>query len=231
MRIETPKKGENKMEVKSAYDIQREQAEKTAEACIIKAREVLKLLGFEEIKDREASTWNCWIVGRNNKGEGIFLNASESNKWRFNISGFFPRDKKGEYITLYINREDPRREKFNCDDIGQWHEPRISLDSNKTAEKIAKDIQTRLYPEYFARLEEARQKIADNNEYTDTTEKALTELKGKALTDDEKNGKEFSLYDIGKHGIVHASRELIRIEVSDLTIEQAKEILKIIKGE
>ena len=216
------------------YEARRE-AEKAKEAEVkaklVKVAEILKQPVAKEDKD---NLYDCRV-------STPFFNLSFSagyGKQRVNVRGNYPRNADGSYVgdVWYTQEEREARKAKGIPEVnyGKVECPSITISAEKDAEQIAKDIQRRFLPDYLDYRKRLQERIDDTNDYQSVTKKSLESLKkGGKLTEYEIKEKKFDGY-VGKDSTgvryeVKASREEISVELSNLSVEQAKLVLAVIK--
>lgn len=179
----------------------------------LKARAVLKALGLKPGKDTDELSFQVRETGgAGNKSVNIF--TSKYEKWRFNISGYYPRAKNGEYI-----RPNDYNESL----------PSITVSSDKSVEQIVKDIKSRFMPSYEALLEKALAKIKSADDYEDLTLASMKAIKGKSLSEDETQRKVLYLQGYDHISSIPVSGDSVKLELYSVPLETAKKILAILK--
>ena len=209
-------------------DYEKEKAERQAKAAELtkKLEKVIELLGQKVDREREADAWDARA-----SSDKIYLHASEYGKWRVNVSGVFPRDKDGRYVTVYMPVTKTRGDGSTYESSKELRPSSITISSDKTAEQIAKDIKARFMPEYEKRLALVLERLQEARNYQDNCEQTLTVAIGRTLTAEEAKNREVDFYHITGHlGEIKASEKTIDLQVSDITPEQAHQIFKIISS-
>ena len=219
--------------MKSEYDIKREaEKERDAEvrAKLVKVAEILKQPVKKE--DDEYNRYDCRV-----STPDLFLTFSAGyGDKRVHVSGNYPKNADGGYIgdVWYTTEERETRKAKGLTDTnyGKVECPRITISADKTAEQIAKDIQRRFIPDYQDYRRRVQERIDATNDYESTTAKSLETLKGSQLTDYEK--KEHKFYGYAKKNSegfryeVKASRKEVDVELHNLTVEQAEQVLAVV---
>lgn len=178
-----------------------------------KMRQVFKLLGFTVVEPLDPNTWSARLSAVKDQADIFIESDGYMSQGRFVITGSYPRTRRGEYISYGINKVE------------------ITVTNKKTAEQVVKDIERRFMPDYMVELNKVIKQVEDDNDYHDSRESMLTELKGSKLDDYEEKNGEFSISSTyGVWGTVKAYRDNVTIELRDLTVKQAKQILDIAQG-
>ena len=117
------------------------------------------------------------------------------------------------------------------------YRPEITISALKTPEQMAKDIQRRFSPYHKEYHAAARKRAESHDAYEDKTLASLTALKGYKLDDYEAKNKQISLTidnllgeDNYARGTAKVSGNRIDLELDGLSLEQAKNIMKIVNG-
>jgi hypothetical protein len=177
---------------------------------------VLRKLGYT--KNIQANDWGALVSANRDQDHSISLRLD--NK-RVNVSGSFPRGPDNHWVTPY-------------DDKGnEFPSPKISISPDKTVDQMVTDIRRRFLPYYEKRMEMVQKQIAKDSAHTDQTTKNMRILKGKPVSDYEAKQKTIRGYDIfpdGKYGEVKVDGDEVEIQASHLTIQQAQQIIRIIRG-
>jgi len=211
--------------------IKRERAEQTAKAEAIRAKLaiVARILGLEMTPTRDQDD------ARNPAAElldtkapdrcGVWLRCDTYGKGAWatcTASGVYPRHADGSWVDICEYPKVPS--------------PEISFSISKTPEQIAKDIQRRLWPEYIARLEKVRARIASTNDYNIRTNNTLAAILGREPDDHERANSACSV-DLGTlpgceyeaRAYAKASREDVTLEVHNIDQKTAKAILALVR--
>lgn len=175
--------------------------------------EVSKVLGFMP-ENKGDESWNHVSMNARKGEESLhFTSGGYLLKDRIKISGNFPRTGKGEYVDPYGYGE-------------KRHEIMVSI--TKTPEQIAKDIGRRFLPRYRELLKRVIERITKSNEYDRTCVRNLDQIKGKKLTDEEKEKRRLWLS--GPIACeVHVNDEDATIELRSVPIETARKIIELIE--
>ena len=208
------------METKTlTYEEQKEFELAKINALNVKFRAVMGELGYPLVTWDSEERWNASVEGRDAEaGEGVWLRASLYEKWRVKASGVYPREKGG-YVDVY----DPVTNK-------RVSAPSITVSGEKSATQIARDVERRLLPDYRKRLALVRARVQAGNDWQAETERTLESVKGEPLDEEEKRDREVNFYrETGKLGGIKASGKGVSLEVSDVTPDQARRILGIIR--
>lgn len=226
-------------------DYEKIRAEEHAQAVEVEARvltalEIIKQKPEKQDQDRLKDYYDFTVWTENLR---VHFSASYGDK-RIHISGVYPRDNKEGYITLYFSYEEREAVKNGGKfpdglkeyGYGRIQAPEITISADATPEVIARNIAKRFMPSYNAYLARVKDVIKKNNDYNDTTEKTLEDIKGEELTPYEIETKSVSVdfeklpgqeYSARAH--VKVSREDVTIELHNMTKEVTKEIFQLIK--
>lgn len=211
--------------------IKRERAEETAKAEAIRAKlaVVAGLLGLKMTPTMDQDD------ARNPAAElldpaapdrcGIWLRCETYGKGAWTTckaSGVYPRHADGSWVDVNEYPKAPS--------------PEISFSISKTPGQIAKDIQRRLWPEYIARLEKVRARIASTNDYDTRTNNTLAAILGRE-PDDHERAKRACSVDLGTlpgceyeaRAYAKASREDVTLEINNIDQKTAKAILALVR--
>lgn len=167
----------------------------------------------------------------------FYLNFSAGyGKHRVEVRGNYPKQADGSYAgdIWYTQEEREARKAKGIPDTeyGKIQKPSITISPDKTAEQIAKDIQRRFLPDYLDYRKRLDARIKETDDYESRTKTNLETLKKAKLTDYEEKQKRFSGY--AKKGCEGARYEVkvsgtdVDVELHNLTVDQAEEILSII---
>ncbi len=179
-----------------------------------KVREIGKFLDMEFDKEgasKRKRGWNYWAELKNGKKTRSFHTSDFELQGRWEIRAEFPRDNKRQLQTIYGD-----------------HQPEITVSMNKSAEKIARDIKSRLLPEYESQLVEVLARIESSNKYEAgklATKKKIVDFLGVSIH--EANG---CLYPDGQRGVYKIeanSEKTVKFDV-EVGADKAIEILKIL---
>ncbi len=181
-------------------------------------QEIGKFLGMEfdeEYAQKHERDWNYWGQVKNGNKVISFHTADFKLKDRWQIRAEFPRDAKGQIQTAYNFK---------------W--PEITVSMTKEAEKIAKDIKSRLLPEYELQLAETikRNEAADN--YRNgrlRTMQMIADFLGVKSPDDDQGATIFPErgHEMGVYKIEPYSDNRVKMDV-ECSPEKAIEILKLL---
>lgn len=181
-----------------------------------KVQEIGKFLNMdldEEATRRRERDWNYFAELKNGTKMLSFHTSDYKLKDRWQIRAEFPRDNKGQLQTGY---NDP------------W--PEITVSMSKTPEKIARDIKSRLLPEYEAQLEKVIVRNETSNKYHAgrlAMMQKIAEFLGMPKPDDDTKSDLFPEYEKGVHRITACSEDKVKFDV-EVSPEKAIEILKIL---
>ncbi len=115
-------------------------------------REIGALLGMafdEDYAEKAERGWAYWSQIKNGNKLISFHTSNYELQNRWQIRAEFPRDAKGQTQTAYNFK---------------W--PEITVAMSKPAEKIARDIKSRLLPEYGTALKDVLARIESSNKYS-----------------------------------------------------------------
>lgn len=214
--------------------IKRERAEERTKAEAIRAKlaTVAGLLGLVMTPTRDQDD------ARNPAAElldpkaqdraGLWLRCDTygATAWkRCACSGVYPRNADGSYcdVSEYVNGS-------------KVPAPLIAFSITKTPEQIAKDIQKRFLPDYIARLEKVRARIASTNDYDTRTNNTLAAILGRE-PDDHERAKRACSVDLGTlpgeeyetRAYAKVSRESIDLELHNLNLKTALAVLALVR--
>lgn len=179
-----------------------------------KVKEIGKFLGMEFSARTDEREWNYYSYLKNGN-KVLCFHAGDKDRWMISVD--FPRDAKGQMQTGY---GDARLE--------------ITVSMAKCAEKIAKDIKSRLIPEYEAQLVKVLERIEKANAYAAgrlaQIRKVAEFLGVDEPKDDEKRNaiiylghEQKGIYSIEAYG-----KEKVKIKDIEVSAELAIEILKVV---
>jgi hypothetical protein len=175
----------------------------------------------------------------------LFINAaSYGNPDRIVIGGITPRGKDRQYIRVYEN--------IDTGNGMRWEEVKfssITVASNRGAETIAKNIISRFLPNYLKAVRLTLAKIEADNNYAAARRanlEACAVTLNETLRSDYRpiNGCDPALEPVtnfhhyfsngtGKHSGVHvevnADNKDVDLKIANLTVEQAREVLALLK--
>jgi hypothetical protein len=162
-------------------------------------RQVAEMLGMEEINKSRDAQWRGESREFTDGRRTIWLSSGcYSNKdGTLSAAGTYPKNSKGEAT-------------WPCGYNGI--NPKINISIKKTAENIAKEIRSRLYPLYDPLLEKAEAEVKSSNNYWDITAKTWEALGVKQPQD----GREANLYSDKAHGSLRVSGNSIRLTLDGI---------------
>jgi hypothetical protein len=184
------------------------------------AAEVAKALGdgwtYTRTFDGDGKpTWFATLTGPN--GASLHL-SRESRTGRYQWSGNYPRDAKGQDHKPYNATR-----------------PEISTSPEKTPVQAARDITRRLLPDYLALLARCQEGVDAANTYVDTTARnvaRLAEILGREPDKRPTSGSEASVRFYWRggdtYGDVMVNGNHVRIDVK-LPMDQAERLLPILR--
>lgn len=221
-------------ETTMTYDYEKQREIERARNAEVRAKlvKVAEILKQTVIEPKEENQYDCRV-----ETDVLYLTFSAGyGKHRVSVSGKYPRSADGSYvgdIWYTVEERDARKAQGIADDsYGRVSQPSITISPDKTAEQIAKDIQRRLLPDVLDYKRRVQERIDSTNDYESTTTKALETLKGSQLTDYEK--KEHRFYGYSKKNSegfryeVKASRKEVDVELHNITVEQAEQVLALV---
>ncbi len=178
-------------------------------------REIGKHLGMdfnEEYTNHTERDWNYWAELKNGNRRISFNTYQIAG--RFLIRGEFPKDKRGQTHHDYN---------------AEW--PKITIATDRGAEKIAKAIQSRLMPEYERQLAGTLESNLKSDAYHDgrlMALRAVAEYFGQCIPGDDDK----AIYPEMGLGIykIEACSEGLKFEIS-ASVEKSMQIFKILKGD
>lgn len=178
---------------------------------------VCNILGFQ-LDNRETDYWN--FAREIIKGDiKLFIRAdSYQSKGKFEISGSYPRDAKGQYINPYEYNES-RADKIN-------------VAMTKTPDQIAKDIERRLMPEYLLRLAKVQERISSNDNYHSSRQETIKEIAsatGFEVSTHVEDGAIYFYDDGFTIDVKPYSGKEVEIKLSGVSKDNAIQILKLLK--
>lgn len=184
-------------------------------------RRVGDLLGFkfdEEKAIEQETDWRYFAYLYNGSVRLSFEYDEYKKIKRWKISGIFPR-YKGESLGPYGKR-------FS-----------ISVSGNKNIEKIAKDIKSRLLPEYLAEIAEAEIRLEKIIKYHKGMHESICKVARYLGLPEPEEGKEViypsyekEIFGTRVYKIEADSENSVKFEISTSS-EKAIRILEILKGE
>ena len=178
---------------------------------ISKVANILKM--SIEFPNDEDMKWHRWGYLRNGDRVIRISNGDYQGEHKLHISGEFPRTIRGEY--------------------GHYGNPiSINVTTEKSPERIAGDIEKRLYPEYIPKLDEAIERVRKTNEYHRNREANIKKM-ADYFGIEFKPDKEPSIYVYrqieGLGSRIEASGEnTVKFEL-ELTPEKAIEVFNLLK--
>jgi len=158
-----------------------------------------------------------YISGPNEAELSIRIETYGSRKGRVEVHGNFHIGRNREFI-----------------DVREWNGseraklPEISVSGERGAQAIAKEIKRRFLPAYLPLLAKAIARRDEANTYEDKTRAnlaMLAEIVGARLPED--HGRTTTYF---TGGDIQVSGDSITLKLSSLSIEQAKQILEMMKG-
>jgi hypothetical protein len=157
-----------------------------------------------------------YIIGPNEAELSIRIETYGSRKGRIEISGNFHIGRGREFI-----------------DVREWNGsersklPEISVSGERGAQAIAKEIKRRFLPEYLPLLAKAIARRNEANSYEDKTRAnlaTLAEIAGARVP--EERGRTTTYF---TGGDIQVCGDSITLKLSSLSVEQAKQILEMMK--
>ncbi len=187
-------------------------------------KEIGKSLGMEfdqqEIEKREygptGGLWNYRSQLKNGTKRISFHTGDYKHKDRWQIHAEFPRDAHGQLNTAYNTK---------------W--PEITVSMTKEAEKIAKDIKSRLLPEYELQLAETIKRNEEADNYRNGRLRAMQTIADFLGVPRPTNDQQANIYPergcelVGVYKIEPYSEGKIKMDV-ECSPEKAIEILKLL---
>src|SRR4029077_333144 len=158
-----------------------------------------------------------YISGPNEAELSIRIETYGSRKGRVEVHGNFHIGRNREFI-----------------DVREWNGseraklPEISVSGERGAQAIAKEIKRRFLPAYLPLLAKAIARRVEANTYEDKTRAnlaMLAEIVGARLPED--HGRTTTYF---TGGDIQVSGDSITLKLSSLSVEQAKQILEMMKG-
>ncbi len=158
-----------------------------------------------------------YISGPNEAELSIRIETYGARKGRIEISGNFHIGRDRQFV-----------------DVREWNGsqrsklPEISVAGDRGAQAIAKEIQRRFLPEYLPLLAKAIVRRNESNTYEDKTRAnlaTLAEIAGARVPEDR--GRTTTYF---TGGDIQVSGDSITLKLSSLSVEQAKQILEMMKG-
>lgn len=185
-------------------------------------KRILKLTGFSPIKQRPTEKGFVYQADLDGEAPGLSEKISLSSGGysvgfeKVRVSGIYPRDKKGQYITVY--------EKDANDHWQTVHQDTIKISLGKTDIQISNEIRRRFLPGYVKRLDLVIKKVREDNTYYDLTAQTLRYLKGGELTAWEKENNRATV----EGCCCEVSGSDVNIDLRSIPAADAAEILKIV---
>lgn len=181
-----------------------------------KVREIGKHLGMEfdhEYADKQERNWNYWSQLKNGNKVISFHTGGYKfiDRWRISVS--FPRDARGQAQTGY---------NVKC--------PEINISMGKSSEKVAKDIKSRLLPEYEKQLADVLVRNESSNRYAEGRMRQICEIAdflGQKRPEDDNRLALYPMLGKGVYKIEPYSQEHVKFDV-ECPADKAIEILKIL---
>jgi hypothetical protein len=158
-----------------------------------------------------------YITGPNEAELAIRIETYGARKGRIEISGNFHIGRDRQFV-----------------DVREWNGsersklPGISVSGERGAQAIAKEIKRRFLPEYLPLLAKAIARRNESNTYEDKTRAnlpMLAEIAGARVP--EERGRTTTYF---TGGDIQVSGDSITLKLSSLSVEQAKQILEMMKG-
>jgi hypothetical protein len=158
-----------------------------------------------------------YIAGPNEAELAIRIETYGAKKGRIEVHGNFHSGRNREFI-----------------DVREWNGseraklPEISVAGDRGAQAIAKEIKSRFLPKYLPLLAKAIARRDEANSYEDKTRANLTTLAKIAGARVPEDRGRTTTYFTG--GDIQVSGDSITLKLSSLSVEQAKQILEMMKG-
>ncbi len=197
-------------------------AERTAALCGLARQVAVELRKLDPLhpwtfQEPTASTWSVYLRDAGAKRIYLQLVGNYDNPDRVEISGCLNVGKNHQYVTVYENGS-------------RVSVTAITVGLSRGAQAIAKEITRRFLPEYSRIFSLAQDKVRDEQEYQAQVSENLQNLAsavGQSITIDDANN--FSLRNVGNiYGKVRVSNDDAQLDLHNLTLAQAKHILKYI---
>lgn len=198
--------------------------------------QVAKLLNLKVEKPNEGDNWFIYLVGDNVK---IHVSATWANNKNYTVSGSYPKNAKGQYVTPWVLLgEKTRSDGSKYDSWGEPTRPEITFNPNKGVEKIVKDIKTRFMPNYIYYRDLVVEKINKDNEYYHGIDKSALRVCEVLGIEPPKELGEGRIYTYGaelKEGYsirnldIYSSGQSVKMEI-ELPIDEALALLKTFKA-
>lgn len=159
------------------------------------------------------------------EGMGFYFRKEYTGK-RIEISCVWPKDKKNHTFTPgnYIWK-----------DGVSASSPEITVSADKTAEKIHKDISSRLWPEYAKLFVELKKRVESSNSYMDkfdTSRKELGAIFNKEINQDYSRVELYAKVSIfGEEKTIDVQMngpESINLNIRDLNVNQVRKIMEVL---
>jgi hypothetical protein len=178
-------------------------------------------------------TEDTYSVYLSNAGDArIYIGFDGYNEsTRLTISGHMHIGKNGSYVEVYEK---------GADGSGWNHvySPSITVAIKRGPKAVAKDIAKRFLPEYLRVFALAKAKVAEDNAY-DTAITAnlqhLAKVAGESVPESfswrREGRKSFTWRLRGNYHTVTASAEDCSLKLDNLTLEQAEQIIRLLKTE
>ena len=181
-----------------------------------KVREIGTFLNMEfdeEYAAKHERNWNYYSQLKNGTKSISFSTGDFKFKDRWSIRAIFPRDDKGQLNTAYD---------------AKWPEMTVSM--AKTSEQIARNIKSRLIPEYEKQLAEVLVKIEKSNKYYAGKLAQITKVAEYLRIDPPADDNRANIYPGHEKGVQRIepySEDKVKFEV-ETSAEKAIEILKLL---
>jgi hypothetical protein len=162
-----------------------------------------------------------YITGPNEAELSIRIETYGARKGRVEVSGNFHIGRNRQFV-----------------DVREWNGsertklPEISVASERGAQAIAKEIKRRFLPEYLPLLAKAIARRDESNTYEDKSRANLATLAAivNARVPAERDRTSTSFYHNDRaYGDIQVSGDSVTLKLSSLSVEQAKQILALVK--
>lgn len=175
--------------------------------------EVIKKLGYSSETDSEYSQINFKATKEDHTL--YFRTNYFMQKRRICISGGYPRQSNGSYVSPY--------------GYGEKQDDKITVSAEKSADQIVRDIKNRLLPAYENRLEKVKAEVERQDNYENLKKKTLQSLAEEAGKEPETSGGSIYL-DCGEGYLTaKVSGYKVYMSLHSISAETAKKIIGMIK--